>query len=210
MQSCQSKNVLTGTGPIKAAKGSVSASNGKTENLSKSSISISSSSSTTSCGSSKINAPKVSCKIENILTSNVVIKPENDKLANQQQQQLQKKQNHNNGSGLAKPHENLYDYPLPLPSAYSLNLKVFEAPENNPARGPTGLSTVQHEAVQLTDKNNDANNHRKQSRSDKADNRQHHHHQITPLSIFQTSLVGKNKFSLFDNQILQHLLLLLY
>lgn len=193
MQSCQSKNVLTGTGPIKAAKGSVSASNGKTENLPKSSISISSSSSTTSCGSSKINAPKVSCKIENILTSNVVIKPENDKLADQQQQQQhsQKKQNHNNGSGSAKPHDNLYDYPLP--SAYSMNLKVFEAPENtpSPARGSTGLQipSVQHEAVQPTDKNND--NLRKQSRSGKSDNRQHHHHQITPLSIFQTSLVGK-------------------
>lgn len=172
MQSCQSKNVHTGTGPIKAqAKGSVSASNGLVENLPKTSSAASSSSTTT---------PKVSCKIENILAPNVVIKPENDKLA---------EQNHNNGS--VKPHESLYDYP-------SMNLKALDtSPEiPSPARGSTGLQmqipTVQHEAVQPTE-NNNSDNHRK--RVGKASERQHQH-QITPLSIYQTAFMGKREIML--------------
>lgn len=184
MQSCQSKNVHTGTGPIKSAsKGSVSASNGITENHSKASISTSSSSSIGTM-------PKVSCKVENIHASSVVIKPENDKLANMQQK------NHNNGT---KPHDSLYDYSLPLSSAmaYSMNLKALDSPEltPSPARGSTGLKipSVQHEAVQPSDnknsnKNSSDNNHqRKQMRAVPSDK---HHHQITPLSIFQTSFAG--------------------
>lgn len=192
MQSCQSKNVHTGTGPIKkitSSKGSVSASNGINENLSKSSISTSS-----SLGA----LPKVSCKIENIHTSNAVIKPENDKLANLQQN------NHNNGT---KPHDSLYDYSLPLSSAmaYSMNLKVLDSPEltPSPARGSTGLKIplVQHEAVQPSDKNcnkngsdNHHHHHRKQMRGGTSDKQSHYHHQITPLSIFQTSLAGTISF----------------
>lgn len=182
MQSCQSKNVHTGTGPIKAAsKGSVSASNGITENHLKTSISTSSSIGT---------MPKVSCKVENMHTSNVVIKPENDKLANMQQK------NHNNGT---KPHESLYDYSLPLSSAmaYSMNLKVLDSPEltPSPARGSTGLKilSVQHDAVQPSEKNcnsSDNNHHRKQMNSAPLDKQSH---QITPLSIFQTSLAGTIK-----------------
>lgn len=173
MQSCQSKNVHTGTGPIKAqSKGSVSASNGLTDNLPK----------TSSSSSSSTANPKVSCKIENILTSNVVIKPENDKLTEQQQ-----KQNHTNGSTV-KPHESHYDYS-------SMNMKVLDtSPEliPSPARGSNGLQTqipsVQHEAVQPTESNN-SDNHRK--RVGKALERQHQY-QLTPLSIYQTAFMGTN------------------
>lgn len=153
MQSCQSKNVHTGTGPINS-KGSVSTSNGLAENLPK----ISSSSATN---------PKVSCKIE----SDVVIKPENDKLVDQQKQQ-----NHNNDRSAVKPH----DYP-------SMNLKAHDiSPE--PARGSTGLQIplVQHE--QAENNNNNSDNHRK--RVGKA-----HQHQITPLSIYQTAFMGMHSFS---------------
>lgn len=167
MQSCQSKNVHTGTGPIKAqAKGSVSASNGLAENLPKTS-------SSSSCSSTA--NPKVSCKIENILAPNVVIKPENDKLT---------EQNHNNGSSSVKPH----DYS-------SMNLKALDtSPEiPSPARGSSGLQmqipSVQHEAVQPSE-NNNSDNHRK--RVGKALERQHQH-QITPLSIYQTAFMGKKE-----------------
>jgi hypothetical protein len=178
MQSCQSKNVHTGTGPIKThAKGSVSASNGMAENLPKTSSSSSSGSTTN---------PKVSCKIENILSSNVVIKPENDKLT-----EKHPKQNHTNGSSSVKPHESLYDYS-------SMNLKALDtSPEiPSPARGSTGLQmqipSVQHEAVQPME-NNNSDNHRK--RVGKALERQHQH-QITPLSIYQTAFMGKREIML--------------
>lgn len=168
MQSCQSKNVHTGTGLIKAqAKGSVSASNGMAENHPK-----------TSSSSSSNATPKVSCKIENILSPNVVIKPENDKLA--------EKQNHSNGGGSVKPHESHYDYP-------SLNLKMLDtSPEliSSPARGSTGLQmqipSVQHEAVQPSE---NGDNHRKRA------NKALHQHQITPLSIYQTAFMGKRRCS---------------
>ncbi len=114
MPSYQSKNVHTGTGLIKAAqsKGPVSAS-GLAENLSK-------------------TTPKVSCKMENILSPNVMIKPENDKTT----EHLQQKQ-----------------------SDGSINLKILDTSSeliSSPARGSSGMQkpSVQHETVQPNESDN--------------------------------------------------------
>ncbi|XP_070493544.1 titin homolog isoform X2 [Chironomus tepperi] len=158
MQSCQSKNVHTGTGPTKA-KGPVSASNGITESLPKTSSSHSN-------GSAQ---PTISCKVENILSPNVVIKPENDKL--------------NEGTvnqNRAKSHE-LYDNMMHshAPSmTYSINSKVLDTPDlsPSPSRGSIGVQqipTVQHDtAVQPSENNLNSDNailsHRKQARIGKS------------------------------------------
>jgi len=157
MQSCQSKNVHTGTGPTKA-KGPVSASNGMAESLPKTSSHLN--------GSAQ---PTISCKVENNLSPNVVIKPENDKL--------------NDGSvnqNRSKSHE-LYDNMIHshAPSmTYSMNAKVLDTPDlsPSPSRGSIGVQqipTVQHDtAVQPTENNLNSDNailsHRKQARIGKS------------------------------------------
>lgn len=153
MQSCQSKNVHTGTGPTKA-KGPVSASNGMADSLPK-----------TSSQSSGSVQPTISCKIENLISPNLVIKPESDKLSTDANQNS------------SQSHSELFDSRL-HPTIYSMHAKIHDTPDlsPSPSRGSIGIQqmpTVQHEAtVQHTDKNLDSDNasisNRKQARIGKS------------------------------------------
>lgn len=163
MQSCP-KNVGSGTGPTNKAKGPVSANNSiaMAENIPKIAPATT----------------NISCKIENILAPNVVIKPENkdktDKIAN-----------------ASKSHD-IYAH---------TNAKLLESPElaPSPARGSTGLQippTVQHEAVQPTENNlnNSSDNvslsQRKQPRVGKSMERERQQQQHITMSGYQTTLDG--------------------
>ncbi|KAG5680542.1 hypothetical protein PVAND_010043 [Polypedilum vanderplanki] len=137
MQSCQSKNVHTGTGPTNKAKGPVSASsNGMAESSS---------------------ATVLSCKIENnILSPSVLIKPENDKMNGTSSTSIENQNQIGMGSGVLKVHELYPNIPT--------NVKVLDTPQLSlsPARGSTGIQqipTVQHEAaVQPTENNLNSDN----------------------------------------------------
>lgn len=163
MQSCP-KNVGSGTGPTNKAKGPVSANNTITmaENIPK---------------IPSVTA-NISCKMENILAPNVVIKPENkditDKLTN-----------------VSKSHD-IYSH---------TNSKLLESPElvPSPSRGSTGLQippTVQHEAVQPTENNlnNSSDNvclsQRKQPRVGKSMERERQQQQHITMIGYQTTLDG--------------------
>lgn len=161
MQSCP-KNVATGTGPTNKAKGPVSANNtiAITENIPK----ISSATS------------NISCKIENILAPNVVIKPENkEKLES---------------TSASKSHD-LYPHS---------NTKVLEPSElmPSPARGLQIPPTIQHEAVQPSDShlNNSSDNvslsQRKQPRVGKSMERERQHQQHITMSGCQTTVDNPN------------------
>lgn len=151
MQSCQSKNVHTGTGPTKA-KGPVSASNGMAESLPK----------TLSHLNGSVQ-PSISCKIENNLSPNVVIKPENDKL--------------NDGSvnqNRSKSHE-LYDNMIHshAPSmTYSMNAKVLDTPDLSPSPSRGSIGVQQIPIVQPTENSLNSDNailsQRKQARIGKS------------------------------------------
>lgn len=167
MQSCP-KNALTGTGPI---KGPVSAniSNALVDNI-------------PSINNNNTTSNNISCKIENILTPNVVIKPETSV--------------DDNSSTHTKPHET-YENLQHLHPAYSMsNHKMLEPPELtlSPARGSTGLQippTVQHEAVQPTENNLNASDNnvslsqRKQPRVGKSMERER---QQMAMTGYQTTL----------------------
>lgn len=154
MQSCP-KNAHTGTGPTNK-KGPVSANNtiAIAENIPK-------------IPSATAN---ISCKVENILSPSVVIKPES--------------KDKQSGS-----HD-----------LYMQHAKVLESPElaPSPARGSTGLQlppTVQHEAVQPTESNlnNSSDNvslsQRKQPRVGKSMERERQQQQhITMSGHYQTAL----------------------
>lgn len=123
MQSCPKNG--HGTGPINNAKGPVSANN---------SLSTDNNASMTTASANmnnNNNTSIISCKIENILASDIRIKPEND----------------NDKVAIA-----------PQPN-YSLNVKVLEVPENSvsPSRGSIGLQLppTQCEAVQPSELNSD-------------------------------------------------------
>lgn len=154
MQSCP-KNAHTGTGPTKA-KGPVSANNAiaNADNIPK--------------------TPSASCKIENILAPNVVIKPENKDKTGME-------------ASAAHPHDLFAQH------------RVLELPEltPSPARGSTGLQlppTVQHEAVQPTESNlnNSSDNvslsQRKQPRVGKSMERERQQQQHITMIGYQTSL----------------------
>lgn len=155
MQSC-SKNAHTGTGPTKA-KGPVSANTiAIAENIPK--------------------TPSAACKIENILATSVVIKPENvEKM------------------GMDPKSHDIYSH-----------AKLLESPEltPSPARGSTGLQippTVQHEAVQPIENNlnNSSDNvclsQRKQPRLGKSMERERQQQQHITMSVgYQTLLDNVN------------------
>ena len=169
MQSCP-KNVATGTGPTNKAKGPVSAN-----------ITIAMTENNPKIPSTTSN---ISCKIENILAPNVVIKPENKDKVNLLE------------TSASKSHE-IYSHS---------NMKLLEAPEQtlSPARGSTGLQippTVQHEAVQPAESNlnhssdNISLSQRKQPRVGKSMERERQQQQHITMSGYQTTLENVNHHS---------------
>ena len=123
MQSCPKNG--HGTGPINNAKGPVSSNNMlSTDN-----------NAPMTTASANNSTSIISCKIENILASDIRIKPENDKTIDCKQQR--------------ESYDKVAIAPQPN---YSLNVKVLEVPENSvsPSRGSIGLQLppTQCEAVQ--------------------------------------------------------------
>lgn len=205
MQSCQSKNVHTGTGPTKA-KGPVSASNGMAESLPK-----------TSSHSNGSAQPTISCKVENILSPNMVIKPENDKLNEGTVNQ--------NRSKSHELYENMIHSHAPS-MTYSMNAKVLDTPDlsPSPSRGSIGVQqipTVQHDtAVQPTENNHNSDNailsHRKQARIGKSmerdrqlqqqqaavpsgyHNHHHHHHHHHHHINHQQTMINNDASTLVE------------
>ncbi|CRK97237.1 CLUMA_CG010633, isoform A [Clunio marinus] len=165
MQSCP-KNAHTGTGPTNKAKGPVSANTTIAESNPKT--------------ISTFNI--ASCKIENITSPNVVIKPENnDKME----------------ASPSNSHELFSQH---------LNLKMLESPEltPSPARGSIGLQippTVQHEAVQPTEHSSDINSfsQRKHPRVGKSMERERQHQQHITMGgtmTYQTTLENSDNVAL--------------
>ncbi|KAL7033108.1 hypothetical protein ACKWTF_007489 [Chironomus riparius] len=193
MQSCQSKNVHTGTGPTKA-KGPVSACNGMAETLPK-----------IASHSNGSVQPTISCKVENILSPNLVIKPENDKL-NEGTVNQNRSKSHELYENIIHSHEPTM--------TYSMNTKLLDTPDlsPSPSRGSIGIQQipiVQHDtAVQPKDSNLNSDNtilsHRKQARIGKSMERDrqlqqqqavptgyhnhHHHHHHHHHHINQTMI----------------------
>lgn len=161
MQSCP-KNVATGTGPTNKAKGPVSANNtiAIAENIPK----IPSATS------------NISCKIENILAPNVVIKPENKEKPE--------------SSSASKTHD-LHPHS---------SVKVLESSElmPSPSRSLQIPPTIQHEAVQPSDShlNNTSDNinisQRKQPRVGKSMERERQQQQHITMSGCQTIVDNVN------------------
>ena len=124
MQSCPKNG--HGTGPINNAKGPVSANNSLTTD----------NNAPITTASANNNNSIISCKIENILASDIRIKPENDKTI--------------------EGYDKVAIAPQPN---YSLNVKVLEVPENSvsPSRGSIGiqLPPLHCEAVQPSELNSD-------------------------------------------------------